>query len=285
MRIGVVGKGGSGKTSVSWMLLETLAQAGYKPVGLDADYNQHLSAMFGVSNSQVWPLAACKQELALHVLGTRTDITLEGFKKATKPTAQSRLLSLDGEDVFLRAHTYTLASGTSLLRVGEYEVADIGQRCYHASTAVVDIMLHHLQPTQRPLVIDYTAGVDPFASDVSTLLDAVVLVIEPTLKGVAVAKQWHELLGGKLPLHLIANKINTTNDLAWLGSALAPLELAAAFYMEPHIQAIERGVAADWAALSPINQQSLYGLLNRLGIREVIDHAVGGGMVDLQFTL
>lgn len=263
MRIGVVGKGGSGKTSVSWMLLQTAHKAGLNPVGLDADYNQHLAAMLGTNNEAVKPLGPHKAALVTHVMGVRDDVSVASFKKATKPVAQSRLISLDAPDAFLQPYIHN-ANDISLVRVGEYGAEDIGQRCYHAQTSVVDILLHHLKPSPRPLIIDYTAGVDPFASDIADLLDAVVLVIEPTLKGVAVARQWQELLQGKLPLHLIANKIAGDDDLNWLAETLAPLALLASLSADPHIKAIERGVAGSWTQLLPANQANLLNLWQQL---------------------
>jgi len=101
MKIGIVGKGGSGKTTLSWLTALTAQASGHDVYALDADFNQHLSALFGVKRDSIAPLSAGRGALVDHVMGTRTDISASQFKKTTKPAAGSRLLQLGVSHPFL----------------------------------------------------------------------------------------------------------------------------------------------------------------------------------------
>lgn len=48
MKIAVVGKGGSGKTTTSAILARTLARAGHRVVALDCDTNPNLGLSLGI---------------------------------------------------------------------------------------------------------------------------------------------------------------------------------------------------------------------------------------------
>ena len=48
MKIAFVGKGGSGKTTLSSLFIRHLAAAGAPVVAVDADINQHLGAALGL---------------------------------------------------------------------------------------------------------------------------------------------------------------------------------------------------------------------------------------------
>ena len=266
MRIGMVGKGGSGKTSVSWMLLQTMAGLSERVVGLDADYNQHLAAMLGLQNEAIPALADSKEALVRHVLGTRTDLTSATFRKTTLPAAGSNLLRLDGADAFLARFLAKATPHIALLRVGEFSAADRGERCYHSRTAAADILLNHLDPApnQPHLLVDFTAGVDPFASPLYRQFDALVLVVEPTLKGVEVVRQWRQLLEGTpSPLLVVANKLVDPADLGWLSAQLGA-KVDAALWADPALRRHERGEPLYWQDLLPANQAGLLALWQQL---------------------
>jgi CO dehydrogenase maturation factor len=85
MRIAVVGKGGSGKTTLSALLLHSLAARGWHSFGLDADFNQHLAAVLGVANANIPALADHRDSVIAYLLGTRADMTAESFTKHHGP--------------------------------------------------------------------------------------------------------------------------------------------------------------------------------------------------------
>ncbi len=263
MKIGIVGKGGSGKTTLSWLTALTAQAAGHDVYALDADFNQHLSAQFGVNRDSITPLSSGKGILVGHVMGTRTDISVGEFKKTTKPSTGSRLLRLDEEDPFLTNYIQTSAGSVKLLRIGEFGHEDKGQHCYHGLTAVADILLNHLEPlaSGQTLIVDFTAGVDPFASPITESFDAFVLAVEPTLKGVEVARQWRQLLGNNpAPMYIMVNKVQAHSEVEWVCQQLPHEKISGYLHQEPALRRAERGEIISLADLLEVNRQALLSL-------------------------
>ncbi len=63
IKIAVVGKGGSGKTTTSGVLARTLARRGFSVVALDCDTNPNLGISLGVGDTETERLAAIRQAL------------------------------------------------------------------------------------------------------------------------------------------------------------------------------------------------------------------------------
>jgi len=63
MKIAVVGKGGSGKTTVSAVLARGLAQQGHSVVGLDCDTNPNLGLSLGVGDSETERLLSLRDQI------------------------------------------------------------------------------------------------------------------------------------------------------------------------------------------------------------------------------
>ncbi len=63
MKIAVVGKGGSGKTTVSAMLARSFARQGHKVVGLDCDTNPNLGLSLGVGDTETERLLSLRDQI------------------------------------------------------------------------------------------------------------------------------------------------------------------------------------------------------------------------------
>ena len=63
MKIGVVGKGGVGKTTISGILARALAQPGRAVIALDCDTNPNLGIALGLTVEDTDRLAAIRQAL------------------------------------------------------------------------------------------------------------------------------------------------------------------------------------------------------------------------------
>ncbi len=66
MKIAFVGKGGSGKTTLSSLFVRHLAASGAPVLAVDADINQHLGAALGLDDAEAAALPAMGERLALH---------------------------------------------------------------------------------------------------------------------------------------------------------------------------------------------------------------------------
>lgn len=89
MKIAFVGKGGSGKTTLSSLFIRHLAASGSPVVAVDADINQHLGAALGLDEAVAAGLPAMGPRLKLikdYLRGSNPRITsAETMIKTTPP--------------------------------------------------------------------------------------------------------------------------------------------------------------------------------------------------------
>ncbi|WCN02320.1 ATP-binding protein [Streptomyces sp. M92] len=225
MKIAFVGKGGSGKTTLSSLFIRHLAATGAPVVAVDADINQHLGAALGLDETEAAGLPAMGEHLPLikeYLRGTNPRITSTGTMiKTTPPGEGSRLLRVceDNPVYDVCARPVELDAGALRLMVtGPFTESDLGVACYHSKTGAVELCLNHLvDGRDEYVVVDMTAGSDSFASGMFTRFDITFLVAEPTRKGVSVYRQYKEYARDfGVTLKVVGNKVQGPDDLDFL---------------------------------------------------------------------
>ncbi|HEY2574801.1 MAG TPA: ATP-binding protein [Streptosporangiaceae bacterium] len=267
MRIAFVGKGGSGKTTLTSMFVRHLAAQGLPVLAIDADINQHLGEALGAD--RVPPA------MGAHLIGIKDYLrgsnprisSAAAMVKTTPPGRGSRLLRLDGDDP---VHGLAIGTpcGARLMATGPFTDEDLGVACYHSKTGAAELYLNHLADGPGEyVVVDCTAGAESFASGMFTRFDLTVLVAEPTRKGVGVWRQWAGYASGyDVAVTVAGNKIQGEDDLAFLRERVGEA-LLAWFGYEPAVRAMEQGRPFRLADLSPGTQASLTTLQHTLDAR------------------
>ncbi|WP_020135593.1 ATP-binding protein [Streptomyces sp. 351MFTsu5.1] len=263
MRIAFVGKGGSGKTTLSALFCRHLARSGAPVLAVDGDINQHLAEALGHDGD---PASLGAPPLGAHVAGikdllrgTNPRITSrEAMVKTTPPGRGSRLLRLLGDDELHARHVRRVGD-VPLMVTGEFDESDLGVACYHSKLAGVELYLNHLvDGPGEYVVVDMTAGADAFASGLFTRFDVTFLVAEPTRKGVSVHRQYrdHAREFG-IRIAVVGNKVTGEDDLLFLKEHVGD-DLVTHLVQSPWVRAAEQGRAeGGLESLEPHNRHAL----------------------------
>lgn len=258
MRAGILGKGGSGKTTISagfaYYAAKRLANT-QKVLVIDADQNVNLASTLGLSHSV--DLAKHIDEIKQYVKGAREDVTVDHMIGTTPPRSESRFITLSDSDTFLQTYA-TSHDNLMLLQAGSYTCSDVGHTCYHTILEPVELIYHHLLDTQSNLVIcDATAGLDSLGNSLYMVHDYIYFIVEPTLKSVSVCKQFMDIAQAKhLSVCYVANKIATPEDLRFIESHLGKQDDTIVFSQSVHIKTLEQGNADALSAFVAEQEES-----------------------------
>ncbi|MFC5634261.1 ATP-binding protein [Streptomyces bullii] len=265
MKIAFVGKGGSGKTTLSSLFVRHLAAVGAPVVAIDADINQHLATALGLDEAEAAALPAMGGQLPLiknYLRGTNPRVpSAESMIKTTPPGEGSRLLRVreDNPVYDACARPVELDGGAVRLMVtGPFTDADLGVACYHSKTGAVELCLNHLvDGRDEYVVVDMTAGSDSFASGLFTRFDMTFLVAEPTRRGVSVYRQYKEYARdyGVL-LKVVGNKVHGQDDLDFLRAEVGD-DLLVTVGHSDWVRAMEKGRPPRFHLLEEPNRHAL----------------------------
>jgi CO dehydrogenase maturation factor len=262
MRIAFVGKGGSGKTTLSALFARHLAQSAASVVAIDADINQHLGSALGLDEYEtcsVTPLGAELTAIKEYLRGDNPRIaSADAMVKTTPAGRGSRLLRLLGTDPVHAHHAHDVG-GVRLMVTGSFEEEDLGVACYHSKLGAVELYLNHLvDGPGEYVVVDMTAGADSFASGLFTRFDLTFLVAEPTRKGVSVYRQYREHAAEfGVPIAVVGNKVTGPDDEEFLREHVGE-DLLTTFGHSDWVRAREQGRATG--DLEPAHRLALDSL-------------------------
>ncbi|MFF7079751.1 ATP-binding protein [Streptomyces lavendulae] len=259
MRIAFVGKGGSGKTTLSALFTRYLADSKAPVVAIDGDINQHLGSALGLDEQElatIPPLGAHLADIKEYLRGGNPLISSQQAMVKTTPAGRgSRLLRLLGPDPVHTRHAHD-AAGVHLMVTGTFDEEDLGVACYHSKLGAVELYLNHLvDGPAEYVVVDMTAGADCFASGLFTRFDMTFLVAEPTRKGVSVYRQYRDHAAEfGVPIAVVGNKVTGEDDIAFLREHVGE-DLLTCVTHSDWVRAREQG--RDTGSLEPGNHSAL----------------------------
>jgi CO dehydrogenase maturation factor len=245
MRVAFVGKGGSGKTTLSALFSRHLARSGAPVVAIDGDINQHLAYALGLEEDELFtapPLSARTGEIKDYLRGTNPRIpSRDAMVKTTPPGRGSRLLRLLGKDE-VHSHHVQEVCGVPVMVTGAFDESDLGVACYHSKLGAVELYLNHLvDGPGEYAVVDMTAGADAFASGLFTRFDITFLIVEPTRKSVSVYRQYRDHAAEfGIPVAVVGNKVTGEDDLDFLRGHVGD-DLLAHCVQSSYVRAQEQG--------------------------------------------
>lgn len=268
MRIAFVGKGGSGKTTITNLFARYLASMNKKVLVIDADINQHLGSSLGFQTEELNETLG--NNIAWMKDFFRNNNTLIGSSKemikTTPPGKGSKFINLNSSEFFDKFES--VKEGIRLLRVGGFLDDDIGTKCYHAKTGSLEILFNHLIDTKDEyVVVDMTAGADSFASGLFTKFDLTVIVVEPTKKSVEVYKQYKEYAKDHdLNIVALGNKIVNEDDINFINNEIgSPISN---ILTSEYVRKGEKGNVDEIDSLEENNLNALFKILEKVDLIE-----------------
>ncbi|MCI2419480.1 ATP-binding protein [Saccharopolyspora sp. K220] len=271
MKIAFVGKGGSGKTTLSSLFARSLAATGSPVLAFDADINQHLGVALGLSEEECARMPPLGGHLPLikdYLRGRNPRIPdSDAMVKTTPPGAGSRLLrAVEDNPIYERC--VREVDGVRLAVTGPFTDVDLGVACYHSKVGAAELLLNHLvDGPGEYVVVDMTAGADAFASGLFTRFDVTFLVCEPTVRSIGVYRQYLEYAKDfDVRIAAVGNKISDDDDRDFLRTQLGS-DLLTCLSTSRHVRAAERGEVRPISALEDDNTAALTAM------RDVVDGA------------
>lgn len=166
MKIGVVGKGGVGKTTISALLARALAARGRRVLAVDTDSNPNLGLSLGLDARQTDAIATVPRSV---IVGVRGDVTIQELMA-----------------------DYAVMTPEGVALMSALRVAEAGAGCTCGGHATVRSLLGEaLDAETDDTIIDMEAGIEHLSRSGGTLAhaDVLVLVMEPSRKAVITAER------------------------------------------------------------------------------------------------
>jgi len=179
------GKGGTGKTTIAGLLVRYMIERGMKPVlAVDADSNVNLNEVLGVS----------------------LDETLSDAREMMKKNVPTGMT----KDIFMQMkmeQALVEGEGFDLIAMGRPE----GPGCYCAANNLLSSLLDRLMGNYDYLVVDNEAGMEHFSRLTQKDVDLLLLVSDPSRRGLTAACRISELVES-LPIR-VKQKVLLVNQV------------------------------------------------------------------------
>lgn len=166
MKIGIVGKGGVGKTTISSLVARALADRGRRVLAVDTDSNPNLGLSLGLDVASTEAIPAIPRSM---VVGARGDVTVQELM-----------------------HDFAVATPEGVTLMSALRVEEAGAGCTCGGHASVRSLLGQALETETDdTIVDMEAGIEHLSRSGGTLAhaDVLVLVMEPSRKAVITCRR------------------------------------------------------------------------------------------------
>jgi CO dehydrogenase maturation factor len=199
MKIAMVGKGGSGKTTLAGTLARVLARRQQRVLAIDGDPNPNLALTLGMSREAADHLRFIPSSLVESVTNTSGPASLRLTME------RARVLSEYAADA---------PDGVKLIVMGKPADGSAGSGCMCASHRAVRGLIAELTDVGEHTITDMEAGLEHLKRGTARNVEAMLIVAEPYYRSLEAASRTFSLANElKIPhVYAIANKIRNPAD-------------------------------------------------------------------------
>jgi len=163
----MAGKGGTGKTTLSALLIKYLVEKGLTPVlAVDADANENLNELIGLS----------------------AETSLGDIRERMKTETPPGMAKRDYMEIYIN-RAIIEASGFDLLVMGQPE----GPGCYCMANTILAQVIEGLARSYRYLIVDNEAGMEHLSRLNLRKIHTLFVVSDPSIRGITTAARIADL--------------------------------------------------------------------------------------------
>lgn len=228
MKIAISGKGGAGKTTLVSLLARSWADAGAKVLAIDADTAGGLARALGFPEPEKITPIIEMPKLIEERTGAQPGITGQVYKLNPKVD--------DIPTRFAREH-----QGIKLMIMGHIKSGGSGCACPE-NTLIKALVQHLILERDEHVIMDMEAGIEHLGRSTTAGVNALLVVVEPSLRSIDVAQRIQKLvidIGIKNSL-VVGNKIHTPEDKEFIRSKLPGLKTIGFLPFSPNLMARDR---------------------------------------------
>jgi CO dehydrogenase maturation factor len=179
----MAGKGGTGKTTLSALLIKYLVEKGLTPIlAVDADANENLNELLGLS----------------------VETSLGDIRERMKTETPSGMTKRDYMEMYIN-RAIIEARGFDLLVMGQPE----GPGCYCMANTILAQIIEGLTKSYRYLIVDNEAGMEHLSRLNLRKIHTLFVVSDPSIRGIVTAARIADLT--KALKVVVRNKVLVVN--------------------------------------------------------------------------
>ena len=201
MKIAVVGKGGSGKTTLAGTLVRIFAERGRPIIAIDSDHNPNLAVTLGMSRVESDKIQYVPSSVM--EAGERVDGVV--MMRPTIPRHQ-----------IIERYAVRAADNVDLLVMGKPAEGSAGSGCMGPEHRAVRGLIAELSSIGDHTMTDMEAGLEHLKRGTARNVDLMLVVAEPYYRSLEAAMRIYRLASElKIPfVQVVANKVRSREDLA-----------------------------------------------------------------------
>ena len=242
MKIAMVGKGGSGKTTLAGTLARVLARKRHRVLAIDGDPNPNLALTLGMTRADADRIRSIPPSLVQTV---------------TAPSGESTLGLTMARSMVLSEYAAQAPDGVQLVVMGKPADGSAGSGCMCSSHRAVRGLIAEMSDADEHTITDMEAGLEHLKRGTARNVEAMLIVAEPYYRSLEAASRTFSLANElKIPhVYAIANKVRSDADLdaikAYCAQHCIPI-LGVVPFEEQFVAAEQAQQApADFAGASP----------------------------------